>query len=542
MKRLLWIVVALSTAGLSVAEENDKPIAPRLSGLGNLHYAITTSSPDAQAFFDQGLRLTYGFNHAESVRAFQEAQRLDPSCAMCFWGEALALGPNINDPMPHERQLKALAAIGKASTLSSGASKKEQDFIEALLTRYSDDENADRAVLDQTYADAMGKLWRKYPRDPEAGTLYAAALMDTMPWNYWDENLGPRPGTEDVVTSLEGVLAAYPDHPGAHHYYIHTVEASAEPDRGVASAERLAQLMPGSGHLVHMPSHIYLRVGRYADASDANVDAILADEDYIAQCQAQGLYPVAYYPHNSHFLWSSSSLEGRSEVALDAAEKTASRVPVDMAAQAGSLQSFLLTPLYARVRFGRWQEVLTTPPPSSGMPFMMGNWHYARGVAFAARGQLERADEELAALEKIAAMPEMETLMVNNATAAHVLHLAAALVAGEKAAKAGDIDDAVEKLEHAVALQDDLPYMEPPNWHYPVRQTLGAVLLDAERLEEAEKVYRKDLEIIPHNGWSLFGLLSTLRAMGKTEAAARVEAEFKKAWARADVTLTSSRF
>jgi len=542
MKRMLSFGLAMMLSSVVVAQENDSPVAPRLEGLGAYHYSITTSSEDAQAFFDQGLRLTYGFNHAEAVRAFQEAARLDPNAAMAHYGEALALGPNINDPMPHERQLKALAAIGKAWELAPQASQKEQDFIEAMLTRYTDDENADRAALDNAYAEAMGKLAQKYPTDPEAATLYAAALMNTMPWNYWDESLGPRPGTEDIVRSLESVLATTPDHPGAHHYYIHIVEASADPDRGVASAERLAALMPGSGHLVHMPSHIYLRVGRYAEASDSNEDAILADEDYIAQCQAQGLYPVAYYPHNIHFLWSSSSLEGRSHVAIDAAKKTASRVPVDMATQVGSLQSFLLTPLYALVRFGRWQEVLTTPPPSSEMPFMMGNWHYARGVAFAARGQLGRADEELQALEKIAAMPEMESLMVNNASAAHVLKLAAAIVAGETAGQQGDIDEAVESLEHAVALQDDLPYMEPPNWHYPVRQSLGAVLLDAGRLEDAEAVYREDLEIIPHNGWSLFGLLQTLRALGKTEAADRIEQEFKKAWARADITLTSSRF
>ncbi len=363
-----------------------------------------------------------------------------------------------------------------------------------------------------------------------------------MPWNYWTEKKEPRDGTAEVVDALERVIARYPDHPGAHHYYIHIVEASRDPSRGVPSAERLAALMPGAGHLVHMPSHIYLRVGRYHDASDANVEAILADEDYIAQCQAQGLYPIGYYPHNIHFLWASSSLEGRSEVAIDAAEKTASRVPIDMAKAVSNLQWFLVTPTYALVRFGRWQEVLTTPPPAAEMSFLMGMWHYARGVAFAARNQTERADDELEALLKIAAMPEMEKMTLNNATGTHILNIAAAIVAGEAAAKAGDTDKSVEHLSKAVQLQDDLSYMEPPTWHYPVRQSLGAVLLDAGRLEDAEAVYWESLENWPDNGWSLFGLLQTLRAQGRTREADEVEKQFEKAWSRADITLTASRF
>lgn len=542
MFRLALIMTLVLGLAVVMVAENDEPFAPKLSGLGDYHCDVTTSSEDAQGFFDQGLRLTYGFNHSEAIRAFQEAARLDPSFAMAYWGQALALGPNINDPMPHERQLKALAAINKAKELSSSISEKERDFIETLSLRYTDDENAERAELDQAYAEAMRKLWKKYPSDPEAGTLFAEAVMNTMPWHYWNEELSPRPGTNEALEALERVKATHPDHPGAHHYYIHIVEASSDPTRGVESAERLAQLMPGAGHLVHMPSHIYLRVGRYADASAANVDAILADEDYIAQCQAQGLYPIGYYPHNIHFLWASSSLEGRSEVAIDAAEKTASRVPIDLATEVDSLQWFLVTPLSALVRFGRWSEVLTTPPPAADMPYVMGMWHYARGVAFAARNQRDRADAELAALEKIAATPEMETFSLNQATGSHILNLAAAIVAGEIAAKAGNADEAVGHLEKAVQLQDDLAYMEPPTWHYPVRQSLGAMLLDAGRLEDAEAVYREDLVEWPHNGWSLFGLLQTLRAEGRTREADEVEAQFEKEWARADVTLTSSRF
>ncbi len=532
-------LLVLSSAGWG---SNDNPIAPRLEGLGTHHYEISTASKDAQAFFDQGLRLVYGFNHAEAIRSFKEAARLDPTAAMAQWGQALALGPNINDPMPHERELEAVAAIKNAQELASSATEKERHFIAALATRYTEDADADRAAMDRAYADAMKKLYAKYPEDADAGTLYAAALMNTMPWDYWTEDMKPKSGTADVVATLQAVLARYPDHAGANHYYIHTVEASAEPERGVPSADRLAELMPGSGHLVHMPSHIYLRVGRYADASKANVDAIVADEDYIAQCQAQGLYPIGYYPHNIHFLWASSTLEGRSDVALDAATKVAAKVPVDLAREIGALQSFLATPLFAQVRFGRWQDILTTPPPAADLHFLTGIWHYARGIAFTAKNQIDRADADLAALEKIVAEPELESFMVNNATAAQILEVASGTLAGEMAARSGKTDRAVQLLEETVALQDSLPYMEPPNWHYTVRQSLGAVLLDAGSLEEAESVYREDLKDFRDNGWALYGLLQALRGQGKTREADEVEELFEKVWARADVTLTSSRF
>ena len=292
MRIVLTLVLALACPLLA---ENDDPIAPRLDGLGEWHFDVTTESEDAQAFFDQGLRLSYGFNHAEAIRAFKEAARLDPSLAMAYWGQAFALGPNINDKMPHERELEALAAVRKAAELSSLATEKERDLIEALRTRYTDDENADRAGMDKAYANAMRKLWTKYPNDPEVGTLVTAAIMNTMPWNYWTETKEPREGTAEVVDALERVMARYPDHPGANHYYIHIIEASGDPSRGVPAAERLAALMPGAGHLVHMPSHIYLRVGRYAEASDANVEAILADEDYILGSFSTGVSKLVQF-------------------------------------------------------------------------------------------------------------------------------------------------------------------------------------------------------------------------------------------------------
>ena len=525
-----------------VIGQSGTPVAPLFEDLGTLHHPITTDSERAQIFFDQGLRLTYAFNHAEAARAFREAARLDPDCAMAYWGLGLALGPNINDPMPHERELEAYAAVQKALALKSGVSEKERAYIDALATRYYNKEDADRATLDATYARALGALAEKYPDDPDAATLYAAAIMNTMPWDYWTADLQPKPGTELVISTLESVIASHPDHPGAHHYYIHIVEPSTNPDRAVPSAERLANLMPGAGHLVHMPAHIYIRVGRYADASEANIRAIAADEAYIAQCQAQGLYPIGYYPHNIHFLWAAATLEGNSEVAIDSARKLADKVPRGGLADFPSLQDFLVTPYYAFTRFGQWEEMLSEPPPPNDLVFTKAIWHYGRGVAFTATGQMDRAEHELSELLKLTADSSLEELIINQSPARDILGVASKALAGELAAKKGAFDEAIRFLQEAAAIQDGLRYSEPLPWHQPVRQVLGAVLLEAGRPAEAEAVYRNDLEWNRKNGWSLYGLLQALRAQGKTSEAAKTQEEFEDAWARADVTLTASRF
>jgi len=541
------IAMALAMATSSCSEqsediaETEPRIAPLLKGLGNQTHPVTTESPMAQRFFDQGLTLTYAFNHAEAVRSFRQASLLDPDCAMAYWGQALALGPNLNAPMSAEHGRQAYDAIQLA--LTSKANEKELAYINALARRYSNAENQDRKALDKAYADAMRDLAKRYPEDDDARTLFAAALMNLRPWDYWQRDGRPYPETSEVVSTLETVLQRNPNHIGANHYYIHAVEATDSPERAVPSAERLQAEVTGAGHLVHMPAHVYMRVGRYGDASDANVRAIAADEDYITQCRAQGIYPLAYYPHNIHFLWASSSMEGRSQVALHAAHKVASKVDVQQIDDLPSwARIFTVIPLYAEARFGMWDEILQEDQPQLKRPFYTGIWHYARGLAFTAKGELRQAQDELDRLQALASKPAVAKLEVGSTTVGTLFGIASSVLAGEIAAKQRNYDKAITKLTLAVLLQDGLPYTEPPDWYYPVRQPLGVVLLEAGYPAEAETVYWQDLKQNPENGWSLFGLAQSLKAQGKNQQAAEVEKRFQQAWARADVTLVASRF
>ncbi len=517
--------------------------APRLQNLGSHVFPVTTASPRAQLFINQGLMLAYGFNHAEAARSFREAARLDPGCAMAWWGMALVMGPNINMPMPPEAEPEAYTRLQRAVALQTRASEKEKAYIEALAVRYADTVQPDRRHRDLAYAEAMGALAKRYPDDLDAATLYAEALMDLRPWNYWTRDLRPYPETVEVMSVLETVLQRNPDHPGAIHLYIHLVELG-RPERAEAAAERLGPLAPGAGHLVHMPSHIFRRIGRYADASRSNEDAIAADEDYIVQCRAQGVYPLAYYPHNIHFLWDSATMEGRSAVAISAAEKAAASIPDGAWREVPLLHQFVVAPLFAYTRFGQWDRILTSPPPPPESPFWTGVWLYARGMALAATGRPGEAETSLGRLEAIAAREDMADLRVtfsrNGARA--ILEVAADVLAGELAAARGNTDDAVARLHRAALREDNLIYNEPPDWHIPVRQNLGAVLLAAGRPAEAEAVYWQDLNRNPENGWALYGLTESLRAQGKEEAAERAAERFRRAWSRADVPLTASRF
>jgi tetratricopeptide (TPR) repeat protein len=518
-------------------------IAPRLQELGNHKFPVTTSSPRAQLFINQGMMLAYGFNHAEAARSFREAARLDPKCAMAYWGMALVMGSNINMPMPSEAEAKAYEMIQKAVVLKSNASERERAYIDALARRYSPEEKPDRNELDRAYAEAMRQLHERYPNDLDAATLYAEALMDLRPWNYWTRDMQPYPETKEIHRVLELVLALTPNHPGAIHYYIHSVELG-RPELAEAGAERLWKLAPGAGHLVHMPSHIFRRIGRYADASKSNEDAIVADEDYITQCRAQGVYPLAYYPHNIHFLWDSATMEGRSHVAIEAARKSASSIPNGAWREVPLLHQFVVAPLFAHTRFGKWDVILSEPRPPEESPFWTGVWHYARGLAFTATGRLDQAARELNSLEGIAAEKSLDGFRVtfsrNGAKA--ILDIAVEVLSGEMAAKQGDYDKAIARLHRAVLLEDNLIYNEPPDWHVPARQSLGAVLLEAGRAAEAEAIYWQDLERNRENGWSLFGLMQSLRAQGKEEQVVLVEKRFRKAWSQADVTLIASRF
>lgn len=517
--------------------------APRLQNLGNHQFPVTTKSARAQLFINQGMMLVYGFNHAEATRSFSEAARLDPDCAMAYWGMALVLGPNINMSMPPENEPRAYELIQKAMALQDTVSEKEQAYIAALAKRYSPEKRPDRNALDRAYAEAMRELSAEYPDDLDAATLYAEAVMDLRPWNYWTRDLQPYPETVEVITVLESVLKRDPNHPGAIHLYIHSVELG-RPELAEAGAERLWHLAPGAGHLVHMPSHIFRRIGRYADASRSNQDAIAADEDYIVQCRAQGVYPLAYYPHNIHFLWDSATMEGRSEVAIAAAEKSSTSIPEGTWRKVPLLHQFLVAPLFAYTRFGQWEKILDEPRPPEDSRFWTGAWHYARGLAFTAEGRFERAAGELDSLKAIASDASLADYRVtfsrNGAQA--ILAIAVEVLAGELAAARGSYDEAIARLHRGVLLEDNLIYNEPPDWHVPVRQALGAVLLDAGRPAEAEAVYWQDLSRNRENGWSLFGLMQSLRAQGKAAQADLAAKRFRKAWQAADVTLTASRF
>lgn len=521
--------------------------APLFEGMGTYTKPITTQSQGAQRYFDQGMVLAFGFNHAESIRSFRAAQKLDPACAMCFWGEALATGPNINVTadgkalMLPDAQVAAYAAIQQASALKSTATPKEQALIEALAQRYASKPVDDRADYDIAFAREMGELNARYPADDDIAAIYAEAWMNTMPWDYWSDGDTPRPETVPVINALETILARNPEHPLALHLYIHAVEASSRPERAEQAADTLAALVPGSGHLVHMPSHIYWRIGRYHDASVANINAAAVDERYIAQCNAQGFYPALYYPHNIHFLWAASSMEGRSAVAIEAARKVAANIRLEQIEQFPSVEFFHTIPLLALVQFGRWDDVLEEPAPNEALHFSRAIWHYSRAIASANSGDSLGAKREHDALRALKNSDKIEFLVRMAYPATTLLDIADHLIAGEISLVSGDYDDAIVHFSEAVSLQDTLPYMEPPFWYYSTRQSLGVALLKAEQFDEAERVYRDDLAHFPRNGWAMFGLAQALDGLGRTTDAAQVRLLFRKAWAMADVELMSSR-
>lgn len=537
---------ASSRPGTHGSELATRAGAPLFEGMGNHHHAITTADPDAQRYFDQGLVIDFAFNHAESVRSFKAAQTLDPDCAMCFWGEALALGPNINVTsdgkaiMADEDRIQAFAAIGKALSLKDGASAAERDYIDALASRYNGQPGTDRDPLDLAYLNAMRDLHLKYPDDDDAASLFAESIMNTMPWDYWLDGDTPKPEAAEAIGVLETVLARSPDHPLALHLYIHAVEASNRPERAEAAADRLADLVPGAGHLVHMPAHIYWRVGRYDDASEANIRAAAVDEEYIAQCNAQGFYPALYYPHNIHFLWAASSMQGRSELAIDSARRVSANVPEAMIEQFPMVEFFHTIPLLSLTQFGRWDEILAEPRPRPDFEYSNAIWHYARATAFARKGDLAAARTEEAALAALKDMPDVTFLDTLAYPATQLLDIADALVLGEIAMAEGHLDDAIDRFEHAVAVQDELPYTEPPFWYYPTRHTLGRALLADDQAGRAEAVYRRDLELYPHNGWAMYGLIQSLQAQGKDST--EVQHHFDMAWQKADVDLPASQF
>ncbi|MCC6920386.1 MAG: hypothetical protein IT548_14405 [Alphaproteobacteria bacterium] len=522
----------------------DKAGAPVFKNLGTHHHKITTDVAETQAYFDQGLRLLVNFNHAEAIRSFREAARLDPECAMCWWGVAFALGPNINLPMQDDAYAPAWEALGKARALAPKAAAEEQAWIAALATRYAPDATTPRPPLDAAFAEAMGKLAAKYPDDLDVAQFYAEAMMDTQPWDYWEaDGTTPKGHGAEIVRVLEGILAREPNHAGALHLYIHAVEASTTPERAEAAADRLATLMPDAGHIVHMPSHIYYRVGRYRDAAAANEKAALVDETYIAACKAQGFYPLGYYGHNIHFLWTSAEMDGRYETAITAARRLVKAVDaVNVARQIGQSELFVFTPLVTYVRFGKWDEVLAEPLPPVDLALDTVVAHYARAFAYANTGDQAGAKRERDLLAGLQKAPGLAKLQSQTVPAPAMAELALLLVDGEIARTKGDLATAIRIFQQASAHERALPYTEPPYWHQPVSHLLGAVLLEAHRYVDAEAVYRDSLKVYRRDGWALRGLTLALEGQGKTREAAKVAADQRAAWQLADVVLVSSRF
>ena len=540
---VLYVIAGLSTPTISLGKEQ----APRLhDGLGRHHFRISTYVPMAQRYFDQGMILMYGFNHSEAARSFQYAQTLDPTCAMCFWGEALVLGPNINAPMDDSVIAQTQKAIKQALSLRKKSSGKERALIQALAKRYAKEGLPDRSILDATYAEAMRQVAQQFPDDPVIGSLFAEALMDIHPWDFWTREGTPQPWTPEILSTLEHVLALNPNFPLGHHLYIHMLEASPYPEKALSSASRLPALVPGSGHLVHMPAHIYIRLGLYRNAVAANQNAVNVDQHYLKHSHAESLYTAAYVPHNYHFLWAAASKLGQHQLAKQAANDTAAQVSPEAMrdpAFGGTLQHYWLMPLFTKALFGQWQEILQEPAPPADLLYPAGIRHYARGLAFLRKGQLDQAKDELGRLKKIAKDPAIADLTIFDLNSIpHILKIAQAVLSGEIEAQQGNYDQSVTYLQQAVKLEDDLNYTEPKDWYLPSRQVLGAILLQAGKAHEAEQAYREDLKVHPQNGWTLFGLVESLNAQGKPTEAKTAQREFKDAWADADVTLASSRF
>jgi tetratricopeptide (TPR) repeat protein len=533
----LLFLLMVAAVGCSRRETPPAPTSsvPLFEGLGEHHMPVTTSNTAAQQYFDQGIRLVYGFNHDEAERSFREAARLDPNCAMAWWGVAYALGPNINLPLDAERNTRALDAVSRARALLSHASPKERDYIETVTLRYSADPGADRAQLDKVFSNAMGTLSEKYPDDLDAATLYAESMMNLKPWRYWTADGKPQEGTEHILQVLESVLARNPQHPGANHYYIHAVEASPHPEKALQSAERLKTLVPSAGHLVHMPAHIQIRIGDYAGASESNMKAAKADEAYIARTNAQGVYPLMYYTHNYMFLATAQAMMGQTQQSVESAKKA-----VSIAAPMGSdPMAEYVNPweLYVLCRGEKWDAILAYPEPAASNKSTRAMWHYARTLAQAGKGNLSEARRERQAFEvATAAVPK--DFMLSTNMAHDLLSIASHVLDARIASKSGNAAAAIKSWMAAVEVQDRLVYDEPPAWYYPVRESLGGEYLRAKNFPEAEKVFRRDLEINPNNARSLLGLAEALQGQAKRAEADEARQRFEASWKNADIQLS----
>jgi tetratricopeptide (TPR) repeat protein len=534
MNRLVCVLVVFSACVAAVAQHEMHPgskPATLMSGLGDLHHPVSTSNPQAQQFFDQGLRLIYAFNHDEAGHSFQRAAELDPKLAMAYWGIAEAVGPNYNDPASDDRFKAAHDAIQKALDLSGDGSAIEKAYIEAMAKRFPGDPKADRRKAAEDYRDAMREVVKQYPDDLDAATLFAESGMNLHPWGLWHPDGTPEAGTEEIVSTLESVIRRDPNHLGAIHYYIHSVEASRSPERALAGANRLATLAPAAGHIVHMPAHVYIRTGDYDAAVKTNQKAATADEAYIKASGAQGIYPMMYYSHNLHFIAMCSAMNGNYAESKKAADMLAAHV-APAVKDMPPLEGFMTIPMAVEVRFHRWSDILTAKPPDPAMKVSTVFYHFARGMALAATGKVADAEAEHKLVsEAEQATPEdvVFAMPVNN-KAKDILKIAKNVLGAKIALAKNDNEGAINMLRQAVVVQDSLKYDEPPDWFFPVRESLGAVLLSSGNAVEAEKVFRDDLDRNPRNPRSLFGLREALKAQKRDYDAGFIQKQFDASW------------
>jgi len=537
--------MALALAVLLAGAEIVRAKEPIFPGLGSYKHKVTTASPEAQRYVNQGLAFYHGFNHGAAIRSFQQAAELDPKCAMAHWGIALASGPHINLPIvPPPAAELAWKELQLAQENAAQTSTVERDLIEALSHRYANPQPEDRAPLDQAYADAMRKVWQAHPRDPEVGVLFAEAMMDLRPWNQWTPEGEPNPGTEEVVATLDAVLKLNPSHPFANHLYIHAIEASPHPERAVAAADRLRTLQPGLAHNVHMPSHIDIRTGRWQKAVETNEKAVAAVARYQKIAGPPQGFINVYNAHNRHMLAYAAMMTGQRALAMKHIRAMVAELPPDLLKEnALQAEAFVSMPMEVMVRFGMWDDILAEPGDYADYMTATRALHVAaRAIAYAAKGDSKKAREEQASyLEKAKLVPKEETF--GNNAAADLLALAGRMTEGEILVREGKLDAGIAELREAIKLEDALKYDEPPAWLIPIRHSLGAVLMNNSRYAEAEEVYRQDLKKLPGNGWSLYGLAESLRAQKKNaEEAKAAQAKFNKLWAKADTKITSSCF
>ncbi len=518
--------------------------APIFKGLEGIHFPVSTKNKEVQKYFDQGLMLSFAFNHAEAGRSFYEAARQDSNCAMCWWGFAYVLGPNYNAGMEKDNFQRAYDAVQKAKNKSAFCTQKEKDLIEALSFRYSNDTTIARSVLDSSYAVAMRKVYQKYPGDITLASLFTESLLDLHPWNLWQKDGTMQPWTAEIIAILEKCLQVEPQHPGANHFYIHAMEMSQHAETALASADLLRNLVPGSGHLVHMPSHTYIRTGRYHDGVVANEKAVLIDSLYVEACHAQGVYPLAYYPHNYHFIAACATLCGESKIAMKAAFATAEHAHKKLLRDPAwaTLQHYYSIPWYVEAKLGLWNDILHSPAPETDLKYPLVVWHYAQGMAMLSENKIVEAKKHLLKMKNIMTDTTIKDLTIWGINSVFDLCvIASKTLNGEIYAKEKNYPAAISILSEAIAAEDALNYDEPPDWFFSIRHHLGAVLIDAGKFQEAVKVYEKDLEIYRENGWALKGLLNAYEKLGNRKKYEEVKSRFERSWQYSDIKISSSR-